>query len=110
MEYKMESFPKPVRRERVKKPMNRIGKVGRRRLALVAELTEQATREGWINTCELTRVLRWNGVSFSSCSGPLTFCHSQKCSKRGRDPVLDREVARGCEGHHFFVLDLLPPA
>lgn len=39
-------IPKPIKAERKRKPMNKIGKVGRAKLDIVAELTEQATREG----------------------------------------------------------------
>lgn len=91
------------------RPLNRIGKVGKRRLALVAELTEQAREEGWLLVCEVAPVLRAKGISFARCSGPKTFAHSVKTAKRGKDPVLDREVCRSCTQHHFYVLDLLEP-
>ena len=102
-------FPKPVRKEKERRPMNQIGPVGKRRLALVAELKAIAAQEGWLDRCELAPVLRNWGISFARCSGPLTFCHSTKTSKRGKDPVLDREVCRGCTGHHYFSADLLAP-
>lgn len=92
-----------------RKALNRIGPVTKRRLALVAELTEQATREGWLNICEVAPVLRAKGISFRNCGGAKTFAHSVKCHKRGKDAVLDREVARCCSQHHFYLLDLLPP-
>lgn len=93
-----------------RKPMNRSGKVTRRRLALVAELTETAKSEGWYDRCEVAEVLRARGITFRRCSGMLTFAHSVKSSPRGLDHDLDREVARACWTHHAYCLDLLPPA
>lgn len=102
-------IPKPVKAERKRKPMNKIGKVGRAKLDIVAELTEQAMREGWIDRCEVCPVLfEHKLVDTLACPyGPLTFAHSWK--HRGGDYKLDREVARCCEPRHFYVLDLLPP-
>lgn len=97
------SFTKP------RKPMNRIGPVAKRRLALVAELKQQAERENWHDRCEVGPILKERGLTFVRCGGPLTFAHSVKCSKRGKDPVLDRECARACQIHHYFTLDLLAP-
>lgn len=91
------------------KPMNRVGRVAKRRLALVAELKAQAAKENWLNRCEVRPILKERGITHSKCSGPLTFAHSVKCHKRGKDPVLDRECARACTAHHYFFTDLLPP-
>jgi hypothetical protein len=91
------------------KPLARVGKVARRRLALVEELKEQARAEGWIDRCEIGPILKERGITFVRCSGPKTFAHSVKCSKRGKDPVLDRETARSCQTHHYYALDLLAP-
>lgn len=92
-----------------RKPLNRIGPVTKRRLALVAELTEQAREEGWLLVCEVAPVLRAKGITFVRCMGPLTFAHSVKCHKRGLDPDLDHETARSCELHHYEYLDKLKP-
>lgn len=82
-----------------RKAMNRIGKVGRRRLRVSAELKREAEDNGH-DYCELRAVLRDSGISDTRCFGELENCHSVKCSPRGSDPVLDRETARGCEHHH----------
>jgi hypothetical protein len=87
--------------------MNHFGKVGRARLALNVELTLQARSEGWFRICELRSVLVERGLAEPECFGRSTFAHSRK--RRGNSYLLAREVCRGCEGHHFFVLDLLPP-
>jgi len=97
------TFTKPA------KPMNRVGKVAKRRLALVEDLKERAASEGWLKKCEVGPILKEKGITFTRCFGPLTFAHSVKCSKRGKDPELDREVARCCWNHHAFYLDVLPP-
>lgn len=89
--------------------MNRIGPVTKRRLALVAELKELAQAGGYLDRCEIGPILRNRGITFVRCQGPLTFAHSVKCSKRGKDAVLDREVARACTLHHYTYLDLLAP-
>lgn len=90
------SFPKPVKAERQRRPMrrsakriNRVGPVTKHRLKIVAELTKVATEEGWLNTCEVGRVLRNLGITFVRCLGDLEFAHSVKCSPRGYDPMLD---------------------
>ena len=99
-------------RQKQRKPMNmnRIGPVAKRRLALVAELTGQAVREGWFARCEVGTILVERGLTDQPCMGEKTFAHSMKAHKRGRDPVLDREVIRACTFHHYSVLDLLNPA
>ncbi len=97
----------PRRMRRGTTPISPIGTVGRAHLALNVELTKQAREEDWFHICELRPVLVEFGLAGRRCSGPLTFAHSRK--HRGNDPVLDREVARGCEGHHFYVLDELHP-
>jgi hypothetical protein len=105
-------FPKPKKEDRVKprKNLRPIGKVGRERLNVVTELTEQAALEGWLNTCEVCPVLfEHKLIESPRCSGSLTFAHSQKSHKRGSDPKLNREVARCCQPRHYFVLDLLNP-
>ena len=107
------AFPKPIKRLRKpkrlrrKRPMNHCGKVGRARLALNVELAQQARSEGWLRICELRAVLVEYGLAEPECFSRLTFAHSRK--HRGNNYILAREVCRGCEGHHFFVLDLLPP-
>jgi hypothetical protein len=107
-------FPKPQKQARERRrmargkvPMNPIGDVGRARLELNKELTKQAVSEDWLHVCELKAVLVEHGLASPRCSGPLTFAHSKK--HRGDNENLAREVARGCEGHHFYTLDLLPP-
>lgn len=93
--------------------LRHIGKVGRRRLATVAELRKEAVRAGWIDICELRPILLERGLldQFNlNCLGDLEFCHSEKTSPRGSDPVLDKEVCRGCTLHHHSILDLLRPA
>ncbi len=95
----------PMRRTR----MRPIGRRGRERLRVNSELHAQASLEGWHSICEIAPILRERGIDNSPCLGPLTFAHSRKAHRRGSDPVLARTVARGCEFHHFFKLDLLAP-
>lgn len=102
------AHPKPTRKEKQKTPLRKIGKVGRERLDVVAELTKQAASEGWLNHCEIGPVLVEHNLAEAECFGPLTFAHSQKAHKRGSNPELARQVTRACEGHHFYTLDLLP--
>lgn len=103
----MTAFPKPIRREKVKKGLNKLGPVGRRRLEANKKRKPLADT---INFCEIGPILRNRGISFVRCDNePLTWAHSVKCSKRGRDPILEDETARSCWRHHAFVLDLLKP-
>lgn len=113
----MITFPKPEKRVKVRKglqrstkPLRKIGPVSKHRLAIVAELKREAEQAGWLNVCEVGTVLRNRGITFVRCLGDLEFAHSVKCSPRGSDPVLDREVARSCELHHRTYLDTLKPA
>lgn len=102
-------FPKPVKRQKQQRRMKPIGRVGRAKLTLHAELVEAAERGGYLDRCEVCPVLfEHKLVDTLACPyGPLTFAHSWK--HRGGDYKLDREVARCCEPRHFYVLDLLPP-
>lgn len=95
-------LPKPTPKPKIRKPMNRIGPVGRRRLAANKKRPE-------INHCEIGPILKQRGITFVRCLGDLTWAHSVKAHKRGRDPELEKEVARSCETHHYYVLDLLRP-
>jgi hypothetical protein len=110
------TYPKPLRQPRISSPLKRAGKLrhlgkrGRERLRLNSELHAQASLEGWHSVCEIAPILRERGIDDSACFGDLTFAHSMKAHKRGRDPVLDREVCRACTHHHFYQLDLLKPA
>jgi hypothetical protein len=99
-------FPKPIRKEKERRPMNKLGPVSKRRLA-ANKLRKPLAEE--INHCEIARILRWRGITFTRCSGPLTWAHSVKCSKRGKDPVLEQEVVRACTTHHYYFADLLKP-
>ena len=90
--------------------MKRTGKKSKRNLKLVSELKRQATKEGWIDRCEIGPILMERGLTTQGCFGDLTMAHSVKYHKRLSNPVLDRETARSCEYHHFFCLDELKPA
>ena len=108
-------FPKPIKappraRRRMRRgqtPLSPIGSVGRARLELNKELTKQALEEGWLDFCELKAVLVLHKLAEPRCYGNLTFAHSRK--HRGGSDELNHQVCRGCEGHHYWTLDLLPP-
>ena len=95
------------------KPLNPIGRRSRKHLTLNVELKRQAQAEGWFDHCEMKSLsLEW---PFWPCYGRLTFAHSLKTEARlqlsgAERERTDREVARVCERHHYFVLDLLSPA
>jgi hypothetical protein len=101
---KMTPCPKPEPRGRKpRKRLNKIGPVGRRRLAANKARRPLAEVITW---CELRGVLKSKGISHSRCDGEeLTWAHSVK--HRGNDPVLEAECCRGCPRHHYFVTDLL---
>lgn len=101
----MTTWPKPTSPRKARKPMNKIGKVSKRRLA--ANKARKPLAEQ-IGRCEVGPILKARGITFRNCLGDLTWAHSRK--HRGNDPVLEEEVARCCTLHHYYVLDLLPPA
>ncbi len=98
--------PREKRRMRRGEPINGIGPVGRARLELNLELREQALKEDWLFTCELKVILIERGLAGVLCGGPLEFCHSMK--HRGDSYELAREVARGCQFHHYPMDELAP--
>lgn len=79
--------------------MHKLGKVGKRRLKVSRELTAEAKDMGR-DFCEIAGILWLLGIDRSPCFGELQNCHSTKCSPRGSDQILDREIARGCSYHH----------
>jgi hypothetical protein len=106
---------KPVKKERKPARMNRIGKVGRERLNVVAELNDQWGDESWYNTCEIAPILyQWGyaDVVTQRCLGNITWAHARK-HRAGTaalgSPFNDYTAARGCSYHHMSIMDLLNP-
>lgn len=99
-------------------PLNRIGKVARARLKVVAELNRRWSDAPWYSTCEIRNVLiEWGFLDYNQmvCLQPLTWAHARKSRHRSDDapegsPYSDYAAARGCSFHHMSVLDLLKPS
>ena len=109
----MTAFPKQPRPKKERKPMARIGPVGRRRLAANKARKPLAEREGYYNICELRPVLSMLGITHTRCEGDIEWCHASK--KRCKDaepgtPEHEDTCCRGCQRHHYFFTDILPPA
>ena len=104
----MTSFPKPVKREKQHRSMNKIGQVGRRRLE--ANKRRKAAQPPWLNVCEVAPVLRARGITFTRCFGDLEWAHARK--KRSKHaavgtPEHEGTVVRACQLHHYTYLDEL---
>lgn len=108
-------FPKPLRREKVRKPMKRQGRKGLANQQKARARRVKARAEGWL-ICEIRPILleRDLDVIANQCQGEITLCHSLKTSARlvlngPEREAADNECCGGCEGHHYFTLDLLAP-
>lgn len=104
----MTMFPKPIRREKQRKKLNPLGKVGKRRLA--NNKARKAADLPWMNICEVAPVLRNWGITFTRCFGDLEWAHARK--KRSKHaavgtPEHEDTVIRACELHHRKYCDEL---
>lgn len=101
-------FPKPIKVEKPKRRINRIGPVGRRRLE--ANQRRKAENAPWMHICEVAPILRERSITFTRCYGDLEWAHARK--KRSKSaavgtPEHHDTVIRACEFHHRTYLDEL---
>jgi len=104
-------WPKPVRKEKVRKPLNQLGPVGKRRLA--ANKRRKLENPEWMNRCEIAPILRNRGITFTRCFGDLEWAHARK--KRSKNapvgsPEHEDTVIRACQLHHRTYCDELMKA
>jgi len=105
------AFPKPVRKEKVKRRINPIGPVGKRRLA--ANKRRKAENPPYFNICKVAPILRERSITFTRCYGDLEWAHARK--KRSKHaavgtPEHEDTVIRACSWHHRKYLDELMKA
>lgn len=94
--------------------MKARGKLTDKRLSVTNPLLRaQAEAEGWLNVCEIRPLLVERGFVSADdrCQGRLTFCHARTRTRRSAgaplgSPEHELTVCRGCERHHYYVLDI----
>lgn len=94
------------------KPMRKVGRVTERRLA--ANKARKEKFAAILKVCEIAPILREKSITFTRCSGGMTWAHARKRHRRSQKaaegtPEHEETVIRACSKHHYFYLDVLPP-